>query len=371
MADSEQSQLIDEFCKVTGTDASRARMYLEANGWDSDLAMSSYFEEADEEPEADNSHSAFPRPGSPKPAFPPTNTSRIATFASLMNNSQNEDEEEGQAFYAGGSERSGQQVLGPGKRKAAGNEVVEEMFKAVRKFGGEVMDSSAKRCSTTKLKAFKGAGYVLGTTEGASDEVGGRSDEDNAPREVETVLRLWQTGFTVDDGPLRDYNAPGSKEFLESIRKGEIPAELQTVRDTEVHLNIEDHSHEEYVPRRSSVKAFSGTGFRLGNPTPVVQAEAQLGEKNDAGAQESLNVDESKPSTSIQIRLADGSRLMMKANHTHTVGDVRRFIVLARPQYSASVFSLMTAYPTKELTDDEATLEAENLLNSVIVQKLK
>ncbi|KAF8795740.1 NSFL1 cofactor p47-like [Argiope bruennichi] len=370
MADSEQSQLIDEFCKVTGTDASRARMYLEANGWDSNLAMSSYFEEADEEPEAENMHSAFPRPGSPKPTFPPTNPSRIATFASLMNNSQNADEEEGQAFYAGGSERSGQQVLGPGKRKAVGNEVVEAMFKAVRQFGGDVVDHSAKRCSSTKLKAFKGAGHVLGTTEGASDTVAGPSDE-NAPREVEVVLRLWQTGFTVDDGPLRDYNDPRSKEFLECIRKGEMPIELIRGRDTEVHLNIEDHSHEEYVPKKPSVKAFSGTGFRLGNPTPVMRTEAQPGDKNDDGAQENLNLDESKPITSVQIRLADGSRLMMKANHNHTVGDVRRFIVLARPQYSASVFSLMTAFPTKELIDDEATLEAENLLNSVIVQKLK
>ncbi|GFU28543.1 NSFL1 cofactor p47 [Nephila pilipes] len=370
MADSDRSKLIEEFCKVTGTDATRAQMYLQANGWDSDLAMSSYFEEAEEEPESENAHSEFLRPGSPKPAAAPPNTSRIATFASLANNAE-KDEEEGQAFYAGGSERSGQQVLGPGKRKAAGNEVVEAMFKAVRKFGGEVLDSPSKRCSKTKLKAFKGAGYVLGSTEGTSDSVPGNSQEGSS-REVEVCLQLWQTGFTVDGGPLRDYNAPDSKGFLEAIRKGEIPEELMSRGGkAEIHLNIEDHTHEEYIPKKPTVQAFSGTGFRLGNITPVVQSETKPSEQDETTAQENLKLDESKPITTVQIRLADGTRLMMKANHCHTIGDVRRYIVTARPEYSASVFSLMTAFPTKELNDDEATLEAENLLNSVIVQKLK
>ncbi|GIX85270.1 NSFL1 cofactor p47 [Caerostris darwini] len=370
MADSEHSELIEEFCKVTGTDVSRARLYLEANGWDNNLAMSSYFEEAEEEPESDITEPSFPRPGSPKPVFASNSSSRIATFSSLANQ-EPENGDEGQAFYAGGSERSGQQVLGPGKRKAAGNEVVEAMFKAVRQFGGEVLDSASKRCSTTKLKAFKGAGYVLGNTEGTSDAIPSTSDEDNTPREVEVSLQLWQTGFTVDGGPLRDYNTPENKTFLEAIRKGEIPSELVSKNsNAEIHLSIEDHTHEEYVPKKPVVRAFSGTGFRLGNITPAV-TEIQPGEKNDAGAQESLNVDESKPITSVQIRLADGSRLMMKANSSHTVGDIRRFIVIARPEYSASVFSLMTAFPTKELANDEATLEAENLLNAVVVQKLK
>lgn len=40
MADSERSELIAEFCKVTGEDASRARMYLEANGWKSEVSES-------------------------------------------------------------------------------------------------------------------------------------------------------------------------------------------------------------------------------------------------------------------------------------------------------------------------------------------
>ncbi|PRD20701.1 UNVERIFIED_CONTAM: hypothetical protein NCL1_53838 [Trichonephila clavipes] len=73
--------------------------------WNINLAISSYFEEAEGEPESRNSHAEFMRPGSPKPAAPPPNPSRIATFASLKNNDEEDNEEEGQAFYAGGSER--------------------------------------------------------------------------------------------------------------------------------------------------------------------------------------------------------------------------------------------------------------------------
>lgn len=53
---------------------------------------------------------------------------RFATVSSL-NEDISSDEEEGQAFYAGGSEHSGQQVLGPGKKK---NDFVAEMFRTVQ-----------------------------------------------------------------------------------------------------------------------------------------------------------------------------------------------------------------------------------------------
>lgn len=53
---------------------------------------------------------------------------RFATLASL-NKDGSSDEEEGQAFFAGGSEHSGQQILGPGKNKT---NIVAEMFKTAQ-----------------------------------------------------------------------------------------------------------------------------------------------------------------------------------------------------------------------------------------------
>nr|ABX75480.1 NSFL1 cofactor p47 [Lycosa singoriensis] len=265
MADNDHSNKISEFCKVTGADPVRAQHYLEATGWDRDLALSSYFEESED---SESSASMLPRPGSPKPkpntkpkvpTSRSTGSSRITTFANLRQNEES-DEEEGQAFYAGGSERSGQQVLGPSKRKAV-NEIVQDMFKAVRTFGVEEVDHSKRSASGSKVKAFRGTGYVLGSTPKCSDAVPGGGQEESPSEPLDICLRLWQAGFTVDDGPLREYSDPRNREFLDTVRKGEIPMELRhKANGGEVHVKLEDHSHEEYAPKKPQVHAFAGTG---------------------------------------------------------------------------------------------------------------
>lgn len=377
MGDSDRSTLISEFCKVTGADAVRAQHYLEASGWDHNLAISSYFEESEELESSSPPPSMFPRPGSPKPQpkpkAPTSGGSRIATFASLRQNQAESDEEEGQAFYAGGSERSGQQVLGPSKRKAV-NEIVQDMFKAVKTFGTEVDHS--KKSSGGKIKAFRGTGYVLGSTPNCSDPVPDEGGATERSEPLDIALRLWQSGFTVDDGPIREYSDPQNRDFLDTVRKGEIPIELRhKANGGEVHVKLEDHSHDEYVSKKPIVQAFAGTGFRLGNVAPTVTSpsteSAQKTQGTESDAQRSLDIDDSKPATNLQIRLADGSRLTMRANHTHTIGAVRRFIVEARPEYATMLFSLLSSFPPKELMDDNATLEEENLINSVVVQKIK
>jgi len=63
-------------------------------------------------------------------------------------------QEEGQAFYAGGSETSGQQILGPPKKKD-GRDFVKEMFKKAREHGAEAVDqTSAGGESFSKLNQY-------------------------------------------------------------------------------------------------------------------------------------------------------------------------------------------------------------------------
>lgn len=49
----------------------------------------------------------------------------------------------------------------------------------------------------------------------------------------------------------------------------------------------------------------------LNTSSPAQQAE------NEAKASSSVSIDESQPTTNIQIRLADGGRLVQKFNHSH------------------------------------------------------
>jgi len=80
-------------------------------------------------------------------------------------------------------------------------------------------------------------------------------------------------------------------------------------------------------------------------------------------------VDESQPTTSIQIRCGDGSRLVGKFNHTNTVKDIRRYIDGTKP--SKGAYDLCYSFPQKPITDESQTVLAANLLNAVVIQKMK
>ncbi|XP_046661575.1 NSFL1 cofactor p47 [Homalodisca vitripennis] len=387
---SERDDLLSQFTGITGLDADRAKFYLESSAWQLDVALTSYYDtnEGDgnddiQEIEAGGDIEEIAPPSPPEmrqnvetePTKPKTRAaainSRVATLSSLQAEiGGSSDEEEGQAFYAGGSEHSGQQVLGPGKKK---KDIVAEMFKSVQEHGAEVVDpksaSSSKRPST-----FTGTGYRLGQSSNDTEVV----SLPQARREshTEVTLKLWKEGFSMDDGPLREYADPANGEFLDYVRRGEVPRELlQNATGGEVHLNMEDHRHEEFLPQKTKVKAFGGKGHLLGSPSPTtVGTTKPLDEKdklaNEKEAQATVSVDSGAPTTSVQIRLADGSRLVATFNHTHTVGDVRRYIMQARPQFEHQTFSLLTTFPNKELTQNSQTLAEAGLLNTAIVQRL-
>lgn len=48
---------------------------------------------------------------------------------------------------------------------------------------------------------------------------------------------------------------------------------------------------------------------------------------NEALARNQLNLNTEQPLTTMQIRLADGSNVRAQFNLSHTIGDVRRYIV--------------------------------------------
>ncbi|CAG5121776.1 unnamed protein product [Candidula unifasciata] len=367
MAD--QESLVEQFVGVTGADSSRARFYLESAAWDLELAMSSFFEGTDhDEPEQLLAAEDVPMASDVNVAADrPDAVNKIQTFKSIHVESDSSDEE-GQAYYAGGSDRSGQQILGPPKKKNA-DKLVDNLFKSAKEHGAEEKQDEEQLSLQAHRVAFGGAGYRLGETPEDTTVIAGAS-QSHAREQVYKKLKLWKSGFSIDNGPLRDYNDPENKQFLESVARGEVPQELvREARGGEVNLDMEDHRSEDYVKSKIAVKAFSGAGHMLGSPVPNVikSAEPPAGDSSAP----TLAVDETKPVTSVQLRLADGGRLVLKLNHSHTIGDIRQHIVATNPQYAHSNFCLMTTFPNKELVDETLSLEEAKLLNAVIVQKMK
>jgi len=48
---------------------------------------------------------------------------------------------------------------------------------------------------------------------------------------------------------------------------------------------------------------------------------------NEANARAEVPLTPDAPTTSLQIRLVDGTRIVATFNHSHTIGDIRRYII--------------------------------------------
>lgn len=121
--------------------------------------------------------------------------------------------------------------------------------------------------------------------------------------------------------------------------------------------------------------AFSGSGRTLGASSSSSSAAGAGSSSQPLGATtastppgEWAGADDSKPTTSLQLRLYDGSRLVARFNHTHTIADIRVFLRAARPDMTGP-YTLTAGFPAAPLTDEGRTLEAAGLLNAVIIQK--
>ena len=122
------------------------------------------------------------------------------------------------------------QILGPPKKKGA--DFVSEMFKRARESGAEAVEGSSSSGAPGSSRgggggaAFRGTAFKLGSDETPSESV---ADPRAARRQAEPrefTLKMWQNGFSIDDGELRDYNDPRNRAFLASVMSGRIPEEL-------------------------------------------------------------------------------------------------------------------------------------------------
>lgn len=117
---------------------------------------------------------------------------------------------------------------------------------------------------------------------------------------------------------------------------------------------------------------FQGVGRTLGSSSSSVAAEAtgtSVSPNTAPTPSTELVVDQLLPSTTIQIRLADGTRLVSHFNYNHTVRDIRAFIDASRPGGVRNYQIQVMGFPPKLLTDESRTIEHEGLANSVVIQK--
>ena len=340
--------------------------YLQKSNWEVDEAVDEFMRSADQAGGSavggsgaggsDAGGSGAGRSGAGAPATKrQAPRSGVATLGQYQDGG---DDSDGDNEYYAGGEKSGQVVKGgDGKRGGA-----DDVFDRARRAGAEIGQASDLGESSGGFRSFTGRGQTLS---GIPTEGEGIEAPNDPSKPLVITVAFYENGvFTVDDGEPRRVEDPENRGFMMAIMTGQCPEELlpddpQQAIDINMVRKPGDYEPPKY-------RAFEGSGHKLAIDEPVA---TQGGGGDDGGEMQKWDgPDESKPTTSIQIRLADGSRLVAKFNLCQNVGDVRKFIRTCRPDLGSG-FKLATTFPTQALDDAGQTIEAAGLAGAVVVQK--
>ncbi|CAM9364244.1 unnamed protein product [Choristocarpus tenellus] len=177
------------------------------------------------------------------------------------------------------------------------------------------------------------------------------------------TITMYRAGFTVDDGPFRRLDDPANKEFLKDLANGVVPKELETgVAGRGVDVTLVDKHEEDFVA--PAYVAYGGEGQTMGSSS-VAQGSVLTSNEGEVQVPE---VDNSQPSTTLQIRLHDGRRVRAQLNMHHTVQHVQA--IIQREGAGVAPYVLMAGYPPSALSDAKQTLEQAGLKGASITQKL-
>ncbi|TFK68923.1 SEP-domain-containing protein [Pluteus cervinus] len=287
--------------------------------------------------------------------------------------------DQGETWFAGG-ERSGISVENPDRpRGVPGGNLVQDLLRRAAQPG-----PASPTAPSSRSHVFSGGGHTLGSDDVPSEYI----PDPNAPppnsEADEPAIRhitFWRNGFSVEDGELMRYDDPNHARILAEINSGRAPPAILDVNPGQpVELRVNKKTEEDYVAP-TGMKAFAGSGHRLGAPVseatghqampgtfPPASGDAGPSQERE-GISTKFEVDQTRPTTSVQIRLADGTRMVARMNLTHTVQDLRNFINASRPENLTRPYTIGTTFPNRTLDDNAATIEGAGLVNSVIVQR--
>jgi UBX domain-containing protein 1 len=207
--------------------------------------------------------------------------------------------------------------------------------------------------------------------DGFVDAVFGRAEAassgDNAEKQPRRTITMYRDGFVVDDGPYRRLDDPANADFLRSLAMGRAPAEFG---GGDVSVGLIDKRSEEYVQTFSS---FSGQGNSLGSSTTLTgtaSSSASSGAMIEPSSlpSEPPAVDNSLPTTNIQVRLVNGQRRVITINTSSTVADLAAHVVVA-DNNTTQAFMLVSGFPPKPLVDLTQSMEEAGLKGAQVTQK--
>mmetsp|Transcript_12171 Transcript_12171/g.34230 ORF Transcript_12171/g.34230 Transcript_12171/m.34230 type:complete len:341 (+) Transcript_12171:106-1128(+) len=222
-------------------------------------------------------------------------------------------------------------------------------------------------------------------------------------------------------GALRDYESPENKEFLADLKRERVPKEMQKTdangNRVQVSFEVADARPKTFesmqkefaemekmmeavlakgkgkggggggaaVAKPSGPPLFSGAGHTLSSSSASAPASASGAVASGASACDPAllglvkgaakpEVDEAKPTTTLQLRLASGARVKARLNLDHTVSDLWRLVAAEMGEAAfaaAGGHELAAGFPPKPLLDPSVTLKAADLVNAAVTHRCK
>ncbi|KAI1005429.1 hypothetical protein K3495_g2788 [Podosphaera aphanis] len=389
----QQQDLVQQFIELTGAAPVEATQYLTANKWDLSSAATEYYTAMEEgstgnlsgvndeqEPLPYNGPRTLdgrPAPASSSSAVSSSRASAprkkkggIATLSSLNEgNSSDENEQmndydhenpeankDPRDLFTGGA-KSGLAVQDPSQNRSNPKNIVRDIVKMAQANHSKPQNGT----STSTQTRFRGNGQTLGGEDTPSQVI--PSNEQRTPEmgHAQTrTLHLWLDGFSIEDGPLRRFDDPQNAADLEMIRQGRAPFHMMGALPNQL-IDVQLVKHDEnYKAPPKVYKPFSGSGNRLGSPVPGAALPAVTATATPSTIPEApsfnLVLDPSQPSVTLRIQLADGTRLPVRFNLSHSIGHVYEVIERASTNSSSRPWVLATTFPNKNHDDKSLTL---------------
>lgn len=382
----DNEKAIAEFISLTGVTRATALRALNAAGGDLQVATEQFFNSM--EGEGKNAEeTSYGLKNAASHGVQSSSTSRrggggmIRSLSDYRGSSgpmdEGEDDEDTNDYFAGG-EKSGQIVRGAPKNPSEGgkNSALEDIFDGARRYGATEQASEGVGSSTGSFRAFDGPSRTLGGSDiyGGAAALGQMQGSGAVEGQQDVKVEFYENNvFTVDDGEPRRMDDPDNEPFLSAIMNGRLPPELDPGNPRIVmNVNLVRRNEPYDFSARPKFRAFAGTGRKLNTSSERKDEEKELINNPPVVSPRGVaweGADSNKPTTNIQLRLGDGSRLVAQFNLDHTVGDIRRFLQAVRSDMSTN-YILSTAFPKKELDDDSVTIEDAGLRSSVVIQKM-
>lgn len=189
---------------------------------------------------------------------------------------------------------------------------------------------------------------------------------------MEDTITIYKNGFKIGNGEFRPDTDPTNKKFLEELKAGSLPKELEPIlmeklgpQARQLGVNVVNKSKEEYEPpakEKPKFEAFKGQGHSLGGGN-----DAQLNESFANAEKKEIEPSNNKETTKIQIVLFNNKKVTITVNLDNTILEL--YAHVKSISGIESEFDLLGGYPPKPLADPTATILSAGLKGARVTQK--